>query len=403
MILNKFWKIIKCNIIKKSYRKLLIIILLIIGWNINASKKYYKFNRYFHERTLELINLNYTKSQYKRKGLKYLRKIKKSKLNNIPNKINHPKISVIIPIYNCKNTIELTFRSIHFQNLKDIEIILINDKSSDNTYSIISKLQKYDNRIIIINNLRNMGTLYSRSIGALYANGEYIIGLDNDDLFAFKEVLNTIYINTKINDFDIAEMKSFNIRNYSPEYKKIKNGYFIGHQDNLILHQPELARFSISYKNKLAFRDHFIWGKCIKSKLYKKSVNLLGRERYSYYNCWTEDLIIVFILFNTAKSFIFLNLFGIFHIVAKSTTTNLLSNQHKLLTYLYYLEILFDYSKDDFITKRYIAEFALSFSNDSINNLNEKNQTYFRSVLKKLIECKYITQNYKNKIINIFH
>lgn len=162
---------------------------------------------------------------------------------------NHPKISVIIPIYNCKNTIELTFRSIHFQNLKDIEIILINDKSSDNTYSIISKLQKYDNRIIIINNLRNMGTLYSRSIGALYAKGEYIIGLDNDDLFAFKEVLNTIYINTKINDFDIAEMKSFNIRNYSPKYKKIKNGYFIGHQDNLILHQPELVIFSISYKN----------------------------------------------------------------------------------------------------------------------------------------------------------
>ena len=48
------------------------------------------------------------------------------------------------------------------------------------------------------------------------------------------------------------------------------------------------------------------------------------------------------------------------------------------------MEILFDYSKDDFITKRYIAEFALSFSNDSINNLNENNQAYFRSVLNNL-------------------
>ena len=79
---------IKCIIIKKKYRQLIIIIGLIISLNIIISEKSYKFNKFYQKRTIELINLNYTKSQYKIIGLKYLNKIKKSKLNNITNKIN---------------------------------------------------------------------------------------------------------------------------------------------------------------------------------------------------------------------------------------------------------------------------------------------------------------------------
>ena len=394
---------IKCIIIKKKYRQLIIIIGLIISLNIIISEKSYKFNKFYQKRAIELINLNYTKSQYKIIGLKYLNKIKKSKLNNITNKINTPKITIIIPIYNCQKTIELTYKSIHFQNFKEIEIILVNDKSPDNSSLILDKLQGLDRRITIINNKKNMGTLYSRSIGALNANGEYIIGLDNDDLFLFEKTLETIYLNAKINDFDIAEMRSFNIKSYNPKYNQIRDGYFIHHQNNLILHQPELGRFSISYKNKLAFTDHYIWGKCIKSSIYKEAVKLLGPERYSHYNCWTEDLSIVFILFNIAKSFIFLNLFGIFHILSKSTTTNLLSKHKKLLTDIFYLGILFDFSKDDFITKKFVAQFALSFPKRKIKKLDDKNKIYFKSIIKKLIKCKYITQKYKDKIIQKFH
>ena len=53
-------------------------------------------------------------------------KIKRNKINNIKKPINNnPKISVIIPIFNCEKTIELTVKSVHFQNLKELEIILI--------------------------------------------------------------------------------------------------------------------------------------------------------------------------------------------------------------------------------------------------------------------------------------
>ena len=229
---------------------------------------------------------------------------------------------MVIPLFNCQNTIDLTLKSIHFQNIKEIEIILINDFSLDNTSHIIEKFKSFDQRIKIINNLRNMGTFYSRCIGALKAHGEYIIGLDNDDLFLCEDIFETLYLNSKINNLDISEIKSFNIPNYNPKFEEIKIGYYLSHQDNIILHQPELRSFSLTInKNKVFTKDHFAWGKLIKASIYKKAINKLGKERYSKYNCFTEDVTIVFVLFNIADSFAFLNIFGIFHIVTKTTTT----------------------------------------------------------------------------------
>ena len=240
----------------------------------------------------------------------------------------------MIPIYNCEKTIELSIKSIHFQNLNELEIILVNDFSQDNSSKKIQEFQNYDGRIRIINNKKNMGTFYSRNIGALNAKGEYIIGLDNDDIFLCEDILKTIYYNAINNNFDIVEIKSFNIPNYSPVYNQIKDGYFINHKNNLVLHQPDLGIFSISFKNKLKFEDHFIWGKLIKSNIYKKAVNDLGYKRYSVYNCWTEDMSIVFVIFNEAKSFIFLNLFGILHLISKNTTTYRLSKNQKFISFI---------------------------------------------------------------------
>ena len=86
----------------------------------------------------------------------------------------------------------------------DIEIILINDASTDNTVKIIEELQKEDYRIEIINNERNMGILYSRCIGALNAKGKYITPLDHDDFFFDDDVLEVIYEEAERTNFDIT-------------------------------------------------------------------------------------------------------------------------------------------------------------------------------------------------------
>ena len=104
----------------------------------------------------------------------------------------HPKVSAIIPIYNCDKTITRAIRSIQNQNIINIEIILVNDFSTDETLSMVEEFQKEDPRIKIINNQKNMGILYSRSIGALSAKGEYIFPLDNDDMLLDEDSYSTI-------------------------------------------------------------------------------------------------------------------------------------------------------------------------------------------------------------------
>ena len=85
----------------------------------------------------------------------------------IPSKpFENPLVSAIIPLYNTKNYCSKAIKSIQYQNIKNIEIILVDDKSTDDTLSFIQKMQKEDPRIKIIYNQKNMGTLYSRNIGA---------------------------------------------------------------------------------------------------------------------------------------------------------------------------------------------------------------------------------------------
>jgi glycosyltransferase involved in cell wall biosynthesis len=92
-----------------------------------------------------------------------------------------PKISIFLPIYNKGKYLIKAIKSLTYQTLKEIEIIAINDGSTDDTLSILKKLAKKDIRIKIINNDRNYGTLYTRAMGILNCSGEYIMNLDADD------------------------------------------------------------------------------------------------------------------------------------------------------------------------------------------------------------------------------
>ena len=126
----------------------------------------------------------------------------------IPNEpIENPIASAVIPIYNSQNYITRAIRSIQNQNIKDIEIILINDYSTDGSLSLITEMQKEDKRIKIINNKKNLGILYSRCIGTLSAKGKYIFPLDNDDMFLDQDIFSVITNIAEKGFFDIVEFK----------------------------------------------------------------------------------------------------------------------------------------------------------------------------------------------------
>ena len=334
------------------------------------------------------------------KGKKYLNKCLKGILTNKHIKYfnnNCTILTVIIPIFNCEKTIKATIRSIQNQNFLDIEIILVNDFSKDNSLKIIEKFKKEDLRIKIVNNNKNMGTLYSRCIGALLSQGEYIFALDNDDMFFDDDVFEFIYKNAKNGNFDIIGFKSIFIDNiYNFDIKQMKDGPLPIHSNNLIILQPELGVSSISKLGEV--RDINIWGKCIKNKIYVKGINFLGIKRYSIFMSWAEDTSMVFIIFNIAKSYKYVNKYGIIHFNDLKTASYTQPDSNKLFGLLFLLDIIFDFSKNN-TNKNSAVYFAL-------NNIKlieeEKNILFFKYILKKIMKCKYITKSNKRKLKDNF-
>ena len=114
------------------------------------------------------------------------------------------KISVITTVYNVEKYIEKTITSVLEQTFQDWELILVNDKSTDNSLEKIKQFN--DNRIKIVNNEENLGAGKSRQVGIDNAEGEYIIFLDGDD-WLNSECLEKMYNAAIENDADIVNCK----------------------------------------------------------------------------------------------------------------------------------------------------------------------------------------------------
>lgn len=94
-----------------------------------------------------------------------------------------PKISVIVPVYNTEKYLPATLKFIAEQTFSDMEIIFVNDCSTDNSLALLQEYASNDKRVKILNNEKNSGAAISRNKGIEAAQGEYLLFLDADDLF----------------------------------------------------------------------------------------------------------------------------------------------------------------------------------------------------------------------------
>ncbi|MFR0894323.1 MAG: glycosyltransferase family 2 protein [Alistipes onderdonkii] len=95
--------------------------------------------------------------------------------------MNNPKVSVVIPVYNTEAYVEQTLRSIMGQTLRDIELIVINDGSTDGSLSVLERIATGDDRIRLYTQ-PNKGLSETRNAGIDRARGEFIYFMDSDDL-----------------------------------------------------------------------------------------------------------------------------------------------------------------------------------------------------------------------------
>ena len=320
---------------------------------------------------------------------------------------NYPIISAVIPVYNSNIIITRAIRSIQNQSILNLEIILINDCSTDNTLFVIENLKKEDKRIRIINNKKNFGSLYSRSIGTLSANGKYIFPLDNDDMFLDKDIFQIITNIADKGNFDIVEFKGIlSLLGGSNILKnRIRETSFSKHKLNLVLFQPKLSKFPIKAGKEIGTYkcyDAYLWGKCIKTKVYKSSLNKLGKEKYNRFMLAHEDIIMIYVLFNMAKSFKYVGKFGIFHIQRVGSAFHKTKKIDKNLREFYLADVVIEFSKDAIEDKKLITYLIIRLFNIKILkkllNLNENNKKLFYSCLDRVLKSKKISNKQKKEI-----
>ena len=115
---------------------------------------------------------------------------------------NEELISIIIPIYNVEKYLEECIESVINQTYKNLEIILVDDGSTDRCLEICKKYEKQDNRIKVIHQ-ENAGVSVARNVGIDFSTGQYIGFLDSDD-FIEKDMYEQLYKNLKAEKADIA-------------------------------------------------------------------------------------------------------------------------------------------------------------------------------------------------------
>ena len=130
-----------------------------------------------------------------------------------------PKVSIIVPVYNQQRYIRKCLKSILQQSYKEIEIIVVNDGSTDNSLSIIRKMAKSDSRIIVIDKA-NGGVATARRDGLKKITGKYVMFVDSDDWLTPNAISSMVEIATR-EDVDVVTGKM--IRHY-PLWE-CKSGY----------------------------------------------------------------------------------------------------------------------------------------------------------------------------------
>lgn len=196
------------------------------------------------------------------------------------------KISVIMSAYNAQNTIRRAIRSVLNQTYKDVELIVVNDCSTDDTEKIIKKYK--DNRIVYIKHDVNLGAGCARNTGIKHATGDYIAFLDSDDYYN-KEYLQTMADGTEDGKFDIVSSGYIAIEGKHKKTKKptarkvYGNNYVKDDSGTIHFLNVQLIKRSL-FDNVEYCKRRFIEDSSTFVKLlyYAKNRNVLNYAGYNY-------------------------------------------------------------------------------------------------------------------------
>ena len=185
------------------------------------------------------------------------------------------KVSVIMPIYNAYDYLRPAIESVLDQTLKQIEIICIDDGSTDHSLDIVKAYQAADERVRIVTE-NNAGVSIARNKGIIRARGEYMIFLDADDFYE-PTLLEKLYDNAKKNDLDIS-IARFDC--YNNKTTKFSSQVDEDHAD--ILTSSVVVSKSDHPDHILQCTTGYVWNKLFKTSFIKSTELIFAPELYVF-------------------------------------------------------------------------------------------------------------------------
>ena len=196
-----------------------------------------------------------------------------------------PKVSVIIPVYNVEKYLEMCLNSVCNQTLKDIEIICVNDCSTDNSMDILKNFAEKDNRIKLIDLKQNQDVSHARNVGIKLAQGEYIGFVDSDDTLDL-DFYEKLYIKAKETNAQIVKGVFNTIagkHSFKTSNEKIKSNkmYFFAEFTTAIYNTEFLKCNKLYFNEKLKTWEDPLFSICVTDKAH--NIEFVDSVCYHYY------------------------------------------------------------------------------------------------------------------------
>ena len=312
-----------------------------------------------------------------------------------------PKVSVIIPVYNSENLLKNCLDSIKDQSLEEIEIVCIDDGSSDNSFKILSEYAAHDSRFKIYQQ-ENSGAGIARNKGIEKSNGEYILFVDSDD-YIESDTCEKLYEQAKRLDCDLVlfdAMRHFeNDRNLNLiHFKKNKDinyqirvfdfEYF---RDRIFDGEygviwNKFYKSSFIKNNHILFPGHKIYNDVefhVKTTLLAEKISYVGGIFYHYNSLGHESLQTSFVKTNKAMVF-FDVLYGLVDFLIDFALFNEFRNEFinfSIFELRNKLKSIDEENKQEFFEKTKEFYYFLELSSDEVNNLPYEYFMHFISVI----------------------
>lgn len=212
--------------------------------------------------------------------------------------MNKCKLSIIVPVYGVEKYIDKCLDSLVKQSLKEIEIIVVNDGTKDNSQKIIDKyVKKYPEKIKSYIK-ENGGQGSARNYGLEKANGEYIGYVDSDD-FVEKDMYKKLYNKAKENNYDIVVCGNYNV---SEDYQNKNIDAFINN-------------YNTDLEN-IFFGKMAVW-----NKIYKRDILIKNKLEFKE-KVWYEDLAFTLKAIMNSNTFAFIDEPLYYYLIREGSTMN---------------------------------------------------------------------------------